>query len=102
MTPYLPVRHRKPRQSEEECLAADIEKELRYRGRADAVLAGIEPSLDMSARTVNQFRRYRSGEKLRHARPGTGLVLEFASPVSGPLQLGQLSRFGFGAFEPIL
>jgi CRISPR-associated protein Csb2 len=102
VTPYLPVRHRKPRQSEEQYLAADIEKELRYRGRADAVLAGVEPSPDMSARTVNQFRRYRSGEKLRQARPGTGLVLEFASPIAGPLLLGQLSHFGFGVFEPVL
>jgi CRISPR-associated protein Csb2 len=102
VVPYLPVRHRKPRQSEEQYLAADIEKELRYRGRADAVLAGVEPSPDMSARTVNQFRRYRSGEKLRQARPGTGLVLEFASPIAGPLLLGQLSHFGFGVFEPVV
>lgn len=102
VTPYLPVRHRKVRQTEEEHLAADIESELRYRARADAVLARIEPSPDMSARMVNQFRRYRSGERLRHTRRGTGLVLEFASPIAGPLLLGQLSHFGFGVFEPVL
>jgi CRISPR-associated protein Csb2 len=39
-------------------------------------------------------------EKLAHSRQGTGLVLEFESPVTGPLLLGQLSHFGFGVFAP--
>jgi CRISPR-associated protein Csb2 len=100
-TPYLPVRHQK-RESAEEYLAADVAAELRYRGRADAVLARVELAPGMTARTVNQFRRYRTKEKLRQSRAGVGLVLEFESPVAGPLVLGQLSHFGFGIFEPDL
>jgi CRISPR-associated protein Csb2 len=99
-TPYLPVRHRKNRESAEEYLAADVAAELRYRGRADAVLARVDLAPEMTARTVNQFRRYRTKERLRQSRPGVGLVLDFASPVTGPLLLGQLSHFGFGVFEP--
>ncbi len=99
-TPYLPVRHRKNRESAEEYLAADITAELRYRDRTDAVLARVELASEMTARTVNQFRRYRTKERLRQSRPGVGLVLEFAAPVAGPLLLGQLSHFGFGMFEP--
>jgi CRISPR-associated protein Csb2 len=100
-TPYLPVRHHK-RESAEEYLAAHVAAELRYRGRADAVLARVELAPGMTARTVNQFRRYRTKERLRQSRPGVGLVLEFESPVAGPLLLGQLSHFGFGVFEPDL
>jgi CRISPR-associated protein Csb2 len=99
-TPYLPVRHQKNRESAEEYLAADVAAELRYRGRDDAVLARVELASGMTAQTVNQFRRYRTKERLRQSRPGVGLVLEFASPVAGPLPLGQLSHFGFGVFEP--
>ena len=39
-------------------------------------------------------------ERLRDARPGVGLRLEFAEPVGGPMLLGQLSHFGFGVFVP--
>ena len=100
-TPYLPVRHRKAHESVEEFLEADVTAELRYRGRSGAVLAGLELSPDMTARTVNQFRRYRTRERLReHARPGVGLVLTFEERIAGPLVLGQLSHFGFGIFEP--
>jgi CRISPR-associated protein Csb2 len=99
VTPYLPVRHRK-RETIEEYLAADVAAELSYRGRADAVLTHVEPAPGMTARMVNQFRRYRTKERLRQSRPGTGLVLEFESPIAGPLLLGQLSHFGFGVFEP--
>jgi CRISPR-associated protein Csb2 len=49
---------------------------------------------------VNEFRRYRMQERLASSRPGTGLILEFSEQVKGPLLLGQLSHFGFGAFVP--
>lgn len=99
-TPYLPVRHQKPRESAEEHLAADVTAELRYRGRSDAVLVNVELDPGMGARTVSQYRRYRTKEKLRESRRGTGLILEFESPITGPLLLGQLSHFGFGVFRP--
>jgi CRISPR-associated protein Csb2 len=98
VTPYLPVRYRhRNRETVEEFLAADIAAELCYRHlSAEVTVSLAEPS----AGRVNQFRRYRMGEKLRQSRMGVGLRLEFASPVRGPLLLGQLSHFGFGAFAP--
>jgi CRISPR-associated protein Csb2 len=99
-TPYLPVRHHRRRETIEEHLAADVTAELRYRGLADAVLTRVGPAPEMTVRTVNQFRRYRTKERLGQSRPGTGLVLEFESPVDGPMLLGQLSHFGFGVFLP--
>jgi CRISPR-associated protein Csb2 len=96
VTPYLPVRYwHRDRETAEEFLAADIAVELRYRRLPGAVTVSLaEPS----AGRVNQFRRYRIGEKLQQSRTGVGLRLTFAEPVHGPLALGQLSHFGFGIF----
>lgn len=98
VTPYLPVRYQhRNRETAEEFLTADITAELRYRQiSAEVTISLAEPS----AGRVNQFRRYRMGERLRQSRMGVGLRLEFASPVRGPLLLGQLSHFGFGVFAP--
>lgn len=98
VTPYLPVRYRhRNRETVEDFLAADISAELRYRHLSTEVTVSLaEPS----AGRVNQFRRYRMGERLRQSRMGVGLRLEFASPIGGPLLLGQLSHFGFGVFAP--
>jgi CRISPR-associated protein Csb2 len=98
VTPYLPVRHQHPnRETVEDFIAADIAAELRYRHlSAEVTVSLAEPG----AGRVNQFRRHRMGEKLRQSRMGVGLRLEFASPVCGPLLLGQLSHFGFGVFAP--
>jgi CRISPR-associated protein Csb2 len=60
----------------------------------------VELDPRLGPRAINQFRRYRMTERLRAARPGVGLVLEFGAPVTGPLLLGQLSHFGFGMFVP--
>jgi len=100
VTPYLPVRHQKNRETHKEHLAADVTAELRYRRFLDAALTHVELDPRMGARTVNQFRRHRTKERMQRSRPGAGLVLEFAAPVRGPLLLGQLSHFGFGAFVP--
>jgi CRISPR-associated protein Csb2 len=98
VTPYLPVRHQhRNRETAEEFLAADIAAELRYRHMPVPVSVSIAKP---TGGQVNQFRRYRMGEKLRQSRMGVGLLLEFASPVRGPLLLGQLSHFGFGIFTP--
>jgi CRISPR-associated protein Csb2 len=96
VTPYLPVRYRhRNRDTVEQFLTADVMAELRYRDLPGAVT--VSPA-EPSAGRVNQFRRYRMGEKLRQSRTGVGLRLEFAAPVHGPLLLGQLSHFGFGVF----
>ena len=97
-TPYLPVRHRRPeRETAAEYLAAAVTRELNYRNLpAPIAVHTAEPA----AGRVNEFRRYRMQERLASSRPGTGLILEFGEQVKGPLLLGQLSHFGFGAFVP--
>ena len=98
VTPYLPVRYQhRNRETLEEFLAADVAAELRYRNMPEAATVSLaEPA----GGRANQFRRYRMGEKLRQSRIGVGLRLEFSAPVTGPLLIGQLSHFGFGAFAP--
>jgi CRISPR-associated protein Csb2 len=98
LTPYLPVRHRKPRrESVEEFLAADVSTELGYRGKPDAA---VSVERDLSEGWARGYRRYRLREPLNKARQGIGLRLEFEAKVSGPLLLGQLSHFGYGVFVP--
>jgi CRISPR-associated protein Csb2 len=98
VTPYLPVRYRhRNRETAEDFLTADVAAELRYRHLpAEVAVSVAEPA----AGRVNQFRRYRMGERLRQSRTGVGLRLEFGAPVHGPLLLGQLSHFGLGVFAP--
>jgi CRISPR-associated protein Csb2 len=96
VTPYLPVRHRH-KESAEEYVTADVSRELCYRNLPElAAVTAVEPL----AGRVNQFRRYRIGERLRASRVGVGLQLTFVTPAEGPILLGQLSHFGFGAFVP--
>ena len=99
VTPYLPVRHRHKRQTVQDYLAADVVADLAYHDMAAPVSVTVT---DLLAGGVNRFRRYRMNERLRDARPGVGLRLEFGEPVSGPVLLGQLSHFGFGVFAPEL
>jgi CRISPR-associated protein Csb2 len=100
LTPYLPVRHRKRRETLDEYLAADVRAELGYRGKPEAVVTRLYPHETLPDRWALEFRRYRRRERLWHARPGLGLTLEFDQPVEGPLLLGQLSHFGYGIFVP--
>lgn len=96
VTPYLPVRHRH-KETAGEHVTADISRELRYHNLPEPVaVTAAEP---LTGR-VNQFRRYRIGERLHASRAGVGLRLTFAAPVEGPVLLGQLSHFGFGIFAP--
>lgn len=101
VTPYLPVRHQRQRETHQEHLDADVAAELRYRDRPDAVLARVEPDPRLGTHAVHQYRRHRPKERLRESRTGNGLILEFDESVTGPLILGQLSHFGFGIFMPI-
>jgi CRISPR-associated protein Csb2 len=99
LTPYLPVRHRK-RESQDVYLTADLAAELAYRDRPPALMTKAEPGQRLPDRWAQEFRRYRQAERLRNARPGLGLQLEFADDQPGPLLLGQLSHFGYGIFAP--
>jgi CRISPR-associated protein Csb2 len=98
-TPYLPVRHRK-REALEDFLTADVATELRYRELPSASVTQLSPAEGMPDRWARDFRRYRLTETMDKSRPGLGLRLEFAEPVTGPVLLGQLSHFGYGIFEP--
>lgn len=98
-TPYLPVRHRK-RESLDDYLTKDVRAELGYRGLPPATVARVDPDDGLSDRWARDFRRYRMKENLGMARRGLGLRLEFPDPVPGPILLGQLSHFGYGAFLP--
>jgi CRISPR-associated protein Csb2 len=99
LTPYLPVRHRK-REALDDYLSADVATELRYRDLPAAAVSPVELGSRMPDRWASEFRRYRMTEQMARSRPGLGLRLEFAEPVSGPLLLGQLSHFGYGIFVP--
>lgn len=101
LTPYLPVRHRKRRQSLDEYLEQDVVRELGYRGRPPAVVRRLHTEYGEADRWAMGYRRYRLSESLRDARPGYGLEIEFEEEQAGPVLLGQLSHFGFGAFKPV-
>jgi CRISPR-associated protein Csb2 len=103
VTPYLPVRHRK-RESIDEYVAADVAAELAYRPQyrdlPPPVVTRVERAPAMVDRWAAEFRRHRMTERMSRSRPGLGLRLEFADPMTGPLLLGQLSHFGYGIFVP--
>jgi CRISPR-associated protein Csb2 len=100
VTPYLPVRHRKPPQDAARYLESDIAFECGYRNLAAPIATDL---VDSSAhrREISQYRRRRTSDKLPGRRPGCYLRLHFVEPVSGPLALGQLSHFGYGLFMPV-
>lgn len=99
LMPYLPVRHRKRRQSAEDHIAEDLRTECRYRGFAEPIDVSIlvDPA---DRREIVQFRRRRGAERMDRQRSGVYVSMRFADLVCGPLALGQLSHFGFGSFVP--
>lgn len=100
LTPYLPVRHRK-RRTIHDHLTADIHQELQYRNHhPDVTVYPTDPSEQPSDHWSHTFRRYRTQENLRNARPGRAVHLESTHQINGPLTLGALSHFGFGLFTP--
>lgn len=92
VTPFLPYRHQKRRQSVEEFLSTEIKRELTTRG-----LPGAE--IELLPGDWLSFHRSRS----RHQPGGRafGLRLCFETPlaVAQPLALGNLSHFGLGLFK---
>jgi CRISPR-associated protein Csb2 len=101
LTPYLPVRHwHRKRETLAEYLTMDVNAELAYRELPRATIQQADPADGLPDRWARRFRRYRMKEHLGSARPGLGLILDFAEPMPGPLLLGQLSHFGYGTFIP--
>lgn len=98
--PYLPVRHQKKRQPDDEFLDTDIRFERGYRH------IPVPSSVELvdgpeHRREITQFRRRRTGDNMNKQRRGAYLRLRFDEPVTGPLLLGQLSHFGFGLFAAL-
>lgn len=100
--PFTPSRYPPRRADWQGFLAADITRELGYRGLPEPVTVDIIPG-DWAA-----FRRYRPTARNRHdtrqgqaGRPSAFLRLTFAEPVRGPIVLGHLSHFGLGLFLPV-
>lgn len=93
-TPYAPSRHWKG--SIEDQLMADVSAELRNREMP------LPDSIELVRGNWLAHRRHRPNERLVNARRAYGLRLTFASPIAGPLSLGQLSHFGLGLFVPAI
>ncbi len=101
VTPYLPVRHRKRRESVAGFLATDLRHELAYRGEpSPRMVTPLEARDGLTDRWALGFRRYRLRENMGQARVGLAVRLECEDPVAGPLLLGRLAHFGFGVFAP--
>lgn len=95
ITPFVPAHHRKARQGLDAFLDQQIAMELRWRGVTQV------PRVEVLPGPWWKFRRHRLGTTLAAARPGYGLRLEFAEPITGPISLGALSHFGLGIFAPL-
>jgi len=102
VTPFVPYRHQKKRQSVEQFLAAEVGRELAIRGLPGAAVE-IVPGDWLS------FERARPGSR-RGGRAGGGaggrpfglrLVFDTPLPVAQPLILGSLSHFGLGLFKAL-
>ncbi|MEV7970953.1 type I-U CRISPR-associated protein Csb2 [Sphaerisporangium sp. NPDC088356] len=98
ITPFVPSRHRKPRQTPATYLHDEVVRELAYRRQAvPDVVVKEKPDSSFVGFTRQRWRGKRSAE----TRPGYGLELEFAEPVEGPISLGHLSHFGLGLFKAV-
>lgn len=97
-TPYLLTKHMKPNRDLHALLQDDIRSEWEYRQPQGADIASVE-AVNLQP-DVRSYRRYRWKETMSSRRPGFGLRVEFTDPISGPLNLGALSHFGFGQFRP--
>lgn len=99
VTPYLPVRHRKPNRPAAAFLAEELATECGYRALPSPTGLAVVDS-PQHRREIVRYRRRRTVEEMRRRRPGVYLRMRFAEAVPGPLALGQLSHFGYGLFMP--
>lgn len=94
VTPFAPYRHRKRHTTEQEFVAAEVQREL-----ATRVLPTAEvDTMAASSRGWLEYRRQRPGRS--RDVDALGLRLHFPTPVRGPLVLGALCHFGLGLFRP--
>ncbi|GAA4199842.1 type I-G CRISPR-associated protein Csb2 [Microbispora amethystogenes] len=96
VTPFVPSRHRKPRQEPAEFLRQEVLRELGYRGeRFPEVLVTAG---NLGSEFAGFVRHRWRARKPNGTPPGYRVDLEFAEPVEGPILLGHLSHFGLGLF----
>ncbi|GAA0986609.1 hypothetical protein GCM10009555_064380 [Acrocarpospora macrocephala] len=98
ITPFVPSRHHKPRQTLAEYLHDEVVRELSYRGN-DVPEVRAEEQFD--PRFVGFIRRRWRDRRPAATLPSYALELQFAQPVQGPITLGHLSHFGLGLFHPV-
>ncbi len=101
-TPFAPARHGRPNKDWWIHVAAELNRELGYRGLPPASVSPMAPHESPGlTRGWLDFRRHRTKERLRAARRAVGARLQFDEPQVGPLALGALSHFGLGLFLPV-
>lgn len=119
-TPYVPTRHFKQRGAKRdscqprELPLVTVREDLERQGfpqpvtvrplprHAHASRVRHDGSVRGATRSWLEFRRERVwGGGRRGSHPGTGLMLEFAEPVQGPLALGYGCHFGLGLFAAL-
>jgi CRISPR-associated protein Csb2 len=93
-TPFAPPRHGRRNRPWVDHVAAEISRELDFRGMGAVSEIHVLPGDWLS------FRRHRLTERLEDARRAIGAELRFVEPLWGPLALGALSHFGLGVFVP--
>lgn len=97
-TPFAPPRHAKKRQGWPELVDQEVRRELAARAKPEPTRV----RLSQDRHDWLDYRRHRVKEGLSEARIATGVRVEFAEPVEGPLALGALSHFGLGLLVPDL
>lgn len=95
-TPFAPPRHAKKRQHWPDLVDHEVRRELAARAKPEPTRV----SLSQDRHDWLDYRRHRTKERLSEARVATGVRVEFAEPVEGPLVLGALSHFGLGLLVP--
>lgn len=96
-TPFAPPRHAKRSMTWSDHVETQVRDELDRRGHPAPTSVGL------LAGDWSSYRSYRpSGERIADARRVSGLHLEFAEPVQGPLALGALGHFGLGLLRPTM
>ncbi|OPG09289.1 type I-U CRISPR-associated protein Csb2 [Microbispora sp. GKU 823] len=96
VTPFVPSRHRKPRQEPAEYLQQEVIRELGYRGEQFPQL--VVTARNPGSEFVGFVRRRWRDRKAAGSPSGYRIDLEFTEPVEGPIVLGHLSHFGLGLF----
>lgn len=96
VTPFVPCRHQKRRQTIEEFVAGEVTRELLTRNLPAA-------SVKLISGNWLSFRRgRRRGDPVERRAFGVRIEFDGPLPFAQPLALGQLSHFGLGLFRAVI